>query len=415
MQPAPKPIGAIEAADGDVAGSRTPLLQVPGAGKTGTKLEDLPETVQIIPREWLIQQGDNYLRQAITNAAGVVQGGQDSLGYFDHFLIRGLNAQIYEDGFSDGDQLGGVSHSLNGVKQVEIVSGPGSALFGSGPPGGTINIVHFQPSQDFHWGTSVQAGSFGTVVNQDWVTGPTTIKGLYYRVDTTLSGSDGFRGLGSKDFEVRPDFLWNVNDHQIEFSIDARQIHQTPDSYGLIYFFGSPIKSVDIDDAKYSTPWAFANENYFRPTLTDKWYISDLLTVNNRLSFVHRELEAERNGNSTGTFVCTNPGTQKDPVTGLPCIVDQVVGRQLRQQFDMDNSVDYQLSPSGNSIPAPCSTPCLPASKPSARTPIRSARRRACPTSPTCSLRSRRSLPALLFSNATPNIPATMIGSQRPI
>ena len=60
---------------------------------------------------------------------------------------------------------------------------------------------------------------------------------------------------------------------------------------------------------------------------------------------MHRELEAERNGDSTGTFVCTNPGTQKDPVTGLPCIVDQVVGRQLRQQFDMDNSVDYQFEP----------------------------------------------------------------------
>ena len=24
------------------------------------------------------------------------------LGYFDHFLIRGFNAQIYQDGFSDG-------------------------------------------------------------------------------------------------------------------------------------------------------------------------------------------------------------------------------------------------------------------------------------------------------------------------
>ena len=53
VQPAPNPTGAIEAADGDVAGSRTPLLQVPGAGKTGTKLGDLPETVQIIPRMWL--------------------------------------------------------------------------------------------------------------------------------------------------------------------------------------------------------------------------------------------------------------------------------------------------------------------------------------------------------------------------
>ena len=56
--------------------------------------------------------------------------------------------RFYEDGFSDGDQLGGLSHSLNGVKSVEVLEGPGSALFGSGPPGGTINIVHYTPSLD---------------------------------------------------------------------------------------------------------------------------------------------------------------------------------------------------------------------------------------------------------------------------
>ncbi len=141
--------------------------------------------MQIIPREILNQQGDTMLREAIPNASGVNRGGQDSLGYFDHFLIRGLNAQIYQDGFSDGDQLGGLSHSLNGVKSVEVLEGPGSALFGSGPPGGTINIVHYTPSSTFHYGDSVTAGSFGTVTNQGYVTGPTTIQGLNYRVDGT--------------------------------------------------------------------------------------------------------------------------------------------------------------------------------------------------------------------------------------
>jgi iron complex outermembrane receptor protein len=30
---------------------------------------------------------------------------------YDHFLIRRLNAQIFKDGFNDGDQLGGTSWS----------------------------------------------------------------------------------------------------------------------------------------------------------------------------------------------------------------------------------------------------------------------------------------------------------------
>ena len=62
--------------------------QIISADKTGTKLQDIPANVQIIPRELLTEQGAYTLGQSISNASGVNIGGQDSLGYFDHFLIR---------------------------------------------------------------------------------------------------------------------------------------------------------------------------------------------------------------------------------------------------------------------------------------------------------------------------------------
>ncbi|CAA2141690.1 TonB-dependent siderophore receptor [Hyphomicrobium sp. ghe19] len=320
------------------------LEQVPALGKTGTPLGNLPASVQIIPKKLLNEQGATTLQQAVTNASGINAGGQDSLGYFDHFLIRGLNAQVYSDGFSDGDQLGGLSHSLNGVQGIEIQEGPGSALFGSGPPGGTINILHYKPSSEFHYGDSLQVGSFGTITDNFFVTGPSTLPGLDYRVDATVSHSDGFRDLESQDYEIRPDFIWHFGDHTFEFALDARHLDQTPDSYGLIYFKGQPITGVPID-AKYSTPFADATQDFLRPTFADSWNVNDFLTVNNRFSYLYRTLDAVRNGDSTRTFVCTNPATQKDPVTGKACIPDQVVGRQLRQQSDTDNDLDYQFEP----------------------------------------------------------------------
>ena len=305
------------------------LQQTLGLAKTGTKIADLPMSVQIIPRQIPTEQGITMLRDSVYNASGINYGGQDSLGYFDHFLIRGLNAQIYSDGMSDGDQLGGLSHSLNGVKQVEILEGPGSALFGSGPPGGTINIVHYTPSPDFHWGESVTAGSFGRVVNNGYVTGPSTVPGLNYRVDATFSREDGFRDLAGQDYEIRPDVLWQRGDHTFEFSLDARHIVQTPDSYGIVYFHGTPLSSVPID-AKYSTPFANATGDYVRPTASDKWEVNDFLTVNNRFSYVYRNLDVLRNGDSSSTAVNA---------------VGQVIGRQLREQSDIDNTFDYQLEP----------------------------------------------------------------------
>lgn len=316
------------------AGTVPPLQQTPSLAKTGTKLEDLPASVQIIPRDVINQQGGNSVLDAITNASGIVQGGQDG-HYLDLFLIRGLNAQFYSDGFRDGDQLGGLSHSLNGVKQIEILEGPGSALFGSGPPGGTINIVHYSPSSDFHYGASVQTGSFGTINSTGYVTGPTSIPGLYYRIDGTASHTDGFRDLKASDYEIRPDVVWNANNHTLEFSLDARQLRQTPDSYGIIYHNGSPLKSVPID-AKYSWPFSTAGQNYIRPTITDQWWISDYLTINNRLSYLYRDVGLLRTGDSSSTKIDTSPSS---PTYG------QVVNIQLRNQHDRDNTVDYQFEP----------------------------------------------------------------------
>jgi len=330
-QPSVQTSGADSSSTINAGNSGPASQQVLSLGKTGTKLEDLPVSVQIVPREILNQQAVTVLRDALYNASGVNFGGQDSLGYFDHFLIRGLNAQVYSDGFSDGDQLGGVSHSLNGVKRIEVLEGPGSALFGSGPPGGTINMIHYSPSTDFHYGSSIQAGSFGTVNNSSFVTGPTNISGLYYRLDAYFAGAAGFRDLGYQDYELRPEFTWHVEDHTLSFSLDARHLNQTPDSYGLIYLNGSPITGVPID-AKYSTPFSFANQDFIRPTLTDSWNVSDFLTINNRFAYTHRSIDVMRNNDSTSA-------------TGTHIVGDSLVGRQLRSQDDSDAFYDYQFEP----------------------------------------------------------------------
>ncbi|MGA7071717.1 TonB-dependent receptor, partial [Bradyrhizobium sp.] len=151
---------------------------------------------------------------------------------------------------------------------------------------------------------------------------------------------DAFRDLNSKDYEFRPAFSWHVDDHTFTFAIDARHIEQTPDSYGLIYLGGQPITGVP-DTAKYSTPFAFAKQDDIRPTFTDQWDVTNFLTINNRFSYTHRDIDAMRNNDSmtapnstSGTRLVTNP----DGTISLD-------GRQLRAQNDSDNFFDYQFEP----------------------------------------------------------------------
>jgi iron complex outermembrane receptor protein len=301
---------------------------VPTLDKTDTPLSDLPGSVHVIPRQVFTQQGDTMLRDGVSNAPGVNVGGQDSLGYFDHFMIRGLNAQIFSDGFSDGDQLGGMSHSLSGVERVEVLEGPGSALFGSGPPGGTINVVHFTPSDQFHYGAGLQYGSYNSLTTNGYVTGPTNFSGLNFRADATIAHSGGFRDLGSDDYEFRPQLEGKFGDHTVNFSIDMGKIDQTPDSYGILYFHGQPLTNVS-DTAKYSTTFADADQRFIRPVITDSWRFNDLVTINNRFSYWYRLFDVLRNGDSSSTAVVGNA----------------VTGRQLRRQNDRDTNIDYQLEP----------------------------------------------------------------------
>src|SRR6202012_5535897 len=93
------------------------------------------------------QQGGVKLTDTLRNVSGVSQGGQFAFGFFDRVIIRGLNSTYLNDGLPDGtSDLTGITHSLTGVERVEVLKGPGSALYGSSEPGGTINLVHFLPT-----------------------------------------------------------------------------------------------------------------------------------------------------------------------------------------------------------------------------------------------------------------------------
>jgi len=212
------------------------------------------------------------------------------------------------------------------VQRIEVLEGPGSALFGSGPPGGTINLVHYKPSSELHYGAGLQLGSFGSAFNTYYITGPTGVPGLNYRVDTMVQHTNGFRDLSAGDYEIRPAFDWTIGDHEITFSLDVRRITGTPDPAGLIYFHGSPIQNVSIN-AKYSTPFSFVTQTVVSPTFTDSWAVTDYLTINNRFQYVHHDYDVLRNSDS-GTVVGT-----------------QLTGRQLRQQTDHSDMFDYQFEP----------------------------------------------------------------------
>lgn len=329
--PAPKIVDAVAAA---FAGNATTPLNFPAAlDKTGTPIGNVPRSIQIIPRELFERQGATMLDETLRNVSGVGQGGQFAFGFYDRIFIRGFDANFLSDGLPDStSDLTGIPHTLTGVQRVEVLKGPGSALYGSSEPGGTINLVHFLPSSIPSAAISEQLGSFGTTTTDVAATGPTTLANLDWRVDGRFESSAGFRGQGDQIGEVLPALRWRPPDHDAVLRFEYRHLDLTPDAAGIPF---SPPKGAGLPlpvptNFTYYTPFARGDQQIARVFASDAWSLSDLLTINTKTSFTNRTIDILRNAGGTVSLLGANYG---------------LINRQLREQNDNIDDLIFQVEP----------------------------------------------------------------------
>ncbi len=311
----------------------TPLEQIVGIDKTGARIQDVPRSIQVVPRALIDQQGAIKLVDTLRDVSGVTQGGQFNFGFFDRVIIRGLNATYLDDGLPDGtSDLTGYVHTLTGVQQVEVLKGPGSALYGSTEEGGTINLVHYRPSDTLGAGVSEQFGSFGTTTTDAFVTGPTGLNGVDFRLDGEFDNSDGFRGLANQNTELLAALSWRPANHDVEFRYEYHNFHATPDATGIPFSppngVGQPL-SVPVTNV-YASPEAFSDQTLQRLFLSDAWTINDVLTINLRGAFSDRDVDLARNAGGSVSFT----GGQY-----------ALIKRQLREQTDALDDFNFQAEP----------------------------------------------------------------------
>jgi catecholate siderophore receptor len=112
-------------------------------------LLDTTQTITVIKKEVLQEQGAGSLVEALRNTPGITlqlgENGNTSAG--DTFQMRGFSAQssIFLDGIRD---LGAVSRDVFNIEQIEISRGPAGADVGRGAASGYINLASKLPHQE---------------------------------------------------------------------------------------------------------------------------------------------------------------------------------------------------------------------------------------------------------------------------
>ncbi len=120
------------------------------ATRTATPLLETPQSVQVVPRSVIEDQGALSLTEAVRNVAGVqydfgFNGSQQPLLILRGFPSTSMTAMGPMSGISsyflDGSKVMGVPVNMANVQSVEVIKGPASVLYGRSQPGGLVNVV----------------------------------------------------------------------------------------------------------------------------------------------------------------------------------------------------------------------------------------------------------------------------------
>jgi iron complex outermembrane receptor protein len=171
-----------ETATGPVQGYRAQRSAT--ATKTDTPLNETPQSISVITREQIEDQGAASVADSLRYSAGVFSNtyGFDNRG--DWARIRGVDFTQYQDGLR---MLFGSYNNIRPdpwtLERVEVIKGPASVLYGQGGFGGLVNLVSKRPQAEPLRQIELSAGSHGRKQVAVDFTGPLNADGsLQYRL-----------------------------------------------------------------------------------------------------------------------------------------------------------------------------------------------------------------------------------------
>ncbi len=194
------------------------------ANRLDTPVSQVTDSTTVITAKDIEQKQAGTVMETLQGVPGlgVVQSGQP--GQISAVYIRGNNSEntlVLLDGIPLNDPVGTPFDyeyldglSLDGVKQIEVVRGPQSTLWGSNAIGGVINIIPQGGPVPLGGSVLVEGGSYGT--SHEAVAAQGGDKGGYFNFDASHFNTAGFpvlnvRGLDASDAALESANAGSVN------------------------------------------------------------------------------------------------------------------------------------------------------------------------------------------------------------
>lgn len=251
--------------------------------KYAQPLVDTPQTITVIKKQLIDEQGATNLTQALRNTPGVgtfYLGENGSTNTGDAIYMRGFDTSsaIFVDNVRD---LGSISRDMFNISQIEVLKGPAGTDNGRGAPTGSINLVTKQPELSDFFNASATYGSWGQKrATADWNKIIDSDKGMALRLNLMKqdSGVPGRHLVNNERSGIAPALVFGLNTPTRVF-LNYLHIDQNNIPDGGVPTIGLPGYTAP-DSRTYLTTAAKVNSSNFYGLNSDYEKIqSDLFTT----------------------------------------------------------------------------------------------------------------------------------------
>lgn len=276
-------------------------------------LVNTAQTIQVIKRELIEQQGAVTLTEALRNTPGVGafflgENGSTSTG--DAINMRGFDTSgsIFVDGVRD---VGSVSRDVFNIEQIDVLKGPAGTDNGRSSPTGSINLVSKQPTLRDAMSASLSAGSgqqkratadLNQVINKD--------TGTAFRINLMDqdSGNPARERVKAKRWAIAPAIGFGLNGSTRVF-LDYLHIKQDNLPDGGVLTIGLPgYTSPDPQRPYIANAPKVDPSNFYGSTLDHDEVKADMLTarIEHEFSPTLRLQNTARYGKTSQNYLLTS-------------------------------------------------------------------------------------------------------------
>ncbi|WP_347905839.1 TonB-dependent siderophore receptor [Pseudomonas purpurea] len=306
-------------------------------------IRETPQSVTVITRQQMDDQGSTSIADALRRAPGISVQNYDSERW--EFSSRGLPITNFQyDGVNtDYDGVydyGTTSTDMATFDRVEIIKGATGLMTGSGDPSATVNLIRKRPTKEFKASVTGTVGSWDNYRTEGDISGPLTESG---NVRGRFVGAYQDRSAYMDHYQNTKDIAYGIleadltPDTLVTFGIDQQNTRSRGASWT-----GFPMYNNDGSRTNFSRSFNPATD-WSRRDFTNQTIFA---SVEQQLAYDWKlKVSYDRKHRQHDTLLASASGGNPNPVTGegMYMFMGKFKGDQVQDNLDVNLTGPFSL------------------------------------------------------------------------